>query len=186
MYLPAAARQAEEPEARGLIRAGGNPFGTCEPAAWAVTPNHATVTAREAAGRLQCFVELEQTRGDGSSGLLIEAARELALRMAYEDTVRVAELKIRSARFVRVHAEARVSDDQILEIAEYFHPRVQEIADASALGLLAARDPLGEASGRTPDAIGEGHQQHVGYRILVALCGRWTEAMASDFVAVRG
>ncbi|MGA7451194.1 MAG: indolepyruvate oxidoreductase subunit beta family protein [Rhodoplanes sp.] len=83
--------------------------------------------------RLQRFGDLEQTRGDGSSRLFDEAARELVLRMAYEDTVRVAELKIRSARFVRVHAEARVLDDQILEIAEYFHPRVQEIADTLPL-----------------------------------------------------
>jgi indolepyruvate ferredoxin oxidoreductase beta subunit len=49
--------------------------------------------------------------------------------MAYEDTIRVAELKIRPSRFERVREEVRVNDDQILEIAEFMHPRTQEIAD---------------------------------------------------------
>ena len=63
------------------------------------------------------------------------AARELALGMAYEDTVRVAELKIRPSRFQRVRDEVQVADGQILEIAEFFHPRVQEIADTLPAGL---------------------------------------------------
>jgi indolepyruvate ferredoxin oxidoreductase beta subunit len=41
----------------------------------------------------------------------------------------VAELKIRSSRFARVRAEAQIADGQILEIAEFFHPRTQELAD---------------------------------------------------------
>jgi indolepyruvate ferredoxin oxidoreductase beta subunit len=49
--------------------------------------------------------------------------------MAYEDTIRVAELKIRPSRFARVREEVRVADGQILEIAEFMHPRTQEIAD---------------------------------------------------------
>ncbi|MEZ5889117.1 MAG: DUF6537 domain-containing protein [Xanthobacteraceae bacterium] len=107
------------PDAQPIVRAGIARLIDYQDAAY----------ARLYLSRLQRLVELEQTRGDGSSRLLDEGARELVLRMAYEDTVRVAELKIRSARFARVRAEARVSDDQIFEIAEYFHPRVQEIAD---------------------------------------------------------
>jgi indolepyruvate ferredoxin oxidoreductase beta subunit len=49
--------------------------------------------------------------------------------MSYEDTVRVAELKIRPQRFERVRGEVSLTDGQILEIAEFFHPRTQEIAD---------------------------------------------------------
>jgi indolepyruvate ferredoxin oxidoreductase beta subunit len=49
--------------------------------------------------------------------------------MSYEDTIRVAELKIRSDRFRRVREEAGIEKGQILEIAEFFHPRTQEIAD---------------------------------------------------------
>src|SRR5262249_32650971 len=74
-------------------------------------------------------VEADRTRGDGTGRLLRETARQLALGMAYEDTIRVAELKIRPSRFDRVRDEVRVNDKQILEIAEFMHPRTQEIAD---------------------------------------------------------
>jgi indolepyruvate ferredoxin oxidoreductase beta subunit len=49
--------------------------------------------------------------------------------MTYEDTIRVAELKIRPDRFARVREEVRLGEGQVLEIAEFLHPRVQEIAD---------------------------------------------------------
>ena len=66
---------------------------------------------------------------DKDGRLIAETARQLALGMAYEDTIRVAELKIRPSRFERVREEVRVNDGQILEIAEFMHPRTQEIAD---------------------------------------------------------
>jgi len=47
----------------------------------------------------------------------------------------VAELKIRASRFARVREEAQIADGQILEIAEFFHPRTQEIADTLPAGL---------------------------------------------------
>jgi len=85
--------------------------------------------AKDFVGRMERFRSLELRHGDGSSRLLCEVARQLALGMAYEDTIRVAELKIRPGRFARVREEAQIAPDQILEIAEFFHPRVQEIAD---------------------------------------------------------
>jgi indolepyruvate ferredoxin oxidoreductase beta subunit len=99
--------------------------------------------AREFLARLAPLQEIERQRGDGSGTLLAETARQLALAMAYEDTVRVAELKIRSSRFARVREEIRIEDGQILEIVEFFHPRTQEIADT-----LPA--PLGRWLIRTP------------------------------------
>ena len=91
--------------------------------------------ARDFLARLQRFRDVERDHGDGSGRLLSEAARQLALGMAYEDTIRVADLKIRASRFARVREEAQVRDGQILEIAEFFHPRVQEIADTLPSGL---------------------------------------------------
>jgi indolepyruvate ferredoxin oxidoreductase beta subunit len=85
--------------------------------------------ARDFLSRLKPFQDIEEHHGDGSGRLLAETARQLALAMAYEDTIRVAELKIRSSRFARVRAETQIADGQILEIAEFFHPRTQEIAD---------------------------------------------------------
>jgi len=66
---------------------------------------------------------------DRDGSLIAETARQLALGMAYEDTIRVAELKIRPSRFERVRAEVGIANDQVLEIAEFMHPRTQEIAD---------------------------------------------------------
>ncbi len=79
--------------------------------------------------RLQDIREIERRRGDGSGRLLAETARQLALGMSYEDTVRVAELKIRPDRFQRVREEVRLGEGQLLDIAEFLHPRIQEIAD---------------------------------------------------------
>jgi indolepyruvate ferredoxin oxidoreductase beta subunit len=67
--------------------------------------------------------------------LLTETARQLALAMTYEDTIRVAELKTRASRFDRVRREAEVKDAQLLEVAEFMHPRTQEIADTLPAGV---------------------------------------------------
>ncbi|MFL6796683.1 MAG: indolepyruvate oxidoreductase subunit beta family protein [Xanthobacteraceae bacterium] len=85
--------------------------------------------AREYLARLEPLATLDRVHGDGSGRVLAETARQLALAMSYEDTIRVAELKIRGARFSRVREEAKLEPGQILEIAEFFHPRMREIAD---------------------------------------------------------
>src|SRR6185503_16839479 len=85
--------------------------------------------------RLKPIAEIDNKYGAGAGQLLAETARELALGMAYEDTVRVAELKIRPSRFERVREEVQAADGQIVEIAEFLHPRVQEIADTLPAGL---------------------------------------------------
>ncbi len=62
-------------------------------------------------------------------GLLTEAARHLALWMSYEDTIRVAALKVRASRFARVRDEVKAKDEQIVELTEYMHPRLEEICE---------------------------------------------------------
>ena len=79
--------------------------------------------------RLKPVADFDLGRGDGTFALLTEVARHLALGMAYEDTIRVAELKIRHSRFRRVADEVQLKDGQILQIAEFLHPRLQEIAE---------------------------------------------------------
>jgi indolepyruvate ferredoxin oxidoreductase beta subunit len=61
--------------------------------------------------------------------LIGETARHLALWMSYEDTIRVADLKTRAARFERVRKEVRSQTTQILAINEYMHPRIEEICE---------------------------------------------------------
>ena len=64
----------------------------------------------------------------------IEAAKYLANAMAYDDVIRVADLKTRGSRFARVRAEMSVADATLLQITEFFHPRAEEI-----VGLFPAR-----------------------------------------------
>jgi indolepyruvate ferredoxin oxidoreductase beta subunit len=73
-----------------------------------------------------------------------ELARHLALWMSYEDTIRVADLKVRPERFARVCKEARVKPNQVAHITEYLHPRVEEICDTMPawLGTLFLNTPL--------------------------------------------
>lgn len=72
---------------------------------------------------------------DGSGALLRDTARHLALWMAYEDTVRVADLKTRASRFARVQSEVRLQADQQIAIHEFMHPRIEEICDTLPAGL---------------------------------------------------
>jgi indolepyruvate ferredoxin oxidoreductase, beta subunit len=59
---------------------------------------------------------------------LTEAARRLALWMAYEDVPRVAELKIRPERFARIRVESEMAPGQILQVIDYLKPGPEEIA----------------------------------------------------------
>lgn len=61
--------------------------------------------------------------------LTAEVARQLALQMCYEDTIRVADLKIRGERIGRIRAEVGAADDQPVRIIEYFNPRLEEFCD---------------------------------------------------------
>ncbi|MBZ6379168.1 indolepyruvate oxidoreductase subunit B [Pacificimonas flava] len=67
--------------------------------------------------------------------LTAEAARHLALWMSYEDTIRVADLKVRETRMDRVRGEVRAEDDQLLKVTEYMHPRLREVCETLPAGM---------------------------------------------------
>jgi indolepyruvate ferredoxin oxidoreductase, beta subunit len=54
------------------------------------------------------------------------AAKHVANAMCYDDMIRVADLKTRSTRDARVRREVALGDDAILQVTEYFHPRIEE------------------------------------------------------------
>jgi indolepyruvate ferredoxin oxidoreductase, beta subunit len=112
------------PQAADLVRAGVERVADYQDLAY----------ARRYLARLAPVAALARAGSNGDR-LVAETARQLALAMTYEDTVRVAELKIRASRFARVREEVRVGDGQLLRIAEFMHPRVQEIADTLPAGL---------------------------------------------------
>jgi len=63
-----------------------------------------------------------------------EAARFLALWMAFDDVVRVADLKCRASRFARVRREVGASDEDVVRIVDHMRPGIPELA-----GLLPPR-----------------------------------------------
>ena len=57
-----------------------------------------------------------------------EVARHLAVRMSFEDVIRVAQAKTSRDRLERVRAEVRAKPNEPLEITEHFKPGNEEIA----------------------------------------------------------
>ncbi|MCC2097061.1 MAG: indolepyruvate oxidoreductase subunit beta family protein [Hyphomicrobiales bacterium] len=80
--------------------------------------------------RMRALVAAAPSASDPLVGhALGEAARRLALWMAYEDIPRVAELKTRGDRFARIRKEAEMQPGQLLRVYEYLKPGAEEIAD---------------------------------------------------------
>jgi indolepyruvate ferredoxin oxidoreductase beta subunit len=84
--------------------------------------------------QLEPVRDLDRQHGRGDYVLLRETGRYLALWMSYEDAIRVADLKIRRTRFERVQKEVRASGNQLVQINEFLHPGIQEIADILPVG----------------------------------------------------
>jgi indolepyruvate ferredoxin oxidoreductase beta subunit len=84
--------------------------------------------------RLDAVVALEP-KGSDSFALTERVARGLALWMSFEDTIRVADLKIRTARAKRVLQEVRPSSGQLVQVTEFMKPRIEEICGTLPVGL---------------------------------------------------
>jgi indolepyruvate ferredoxin oxidoreductase, beta subunit len=75
--------------------------------------------------------------GEGKNfALSAAAAKYIAVAMAYDDVIRVADLKTRATRYDRVIRENAVGSDQLVYTTEYMHPRLEEVAGTmpAALG----------------------------------------------------
>ena len=64
----------------------------------------------------------------GDEKLAAEVARHLALWMAYEDIIRVADLKTRPSRFARVRKEVGAKDGEPVVVIDYLKPGIEEFA----------------------------------------------------------
>src|SRR5262245_6124846 len=64
----------------------------------------------------------------GNEKLAAEVARHLALWMAYEDIIRVADLKTRASRFDRVRKEVGAKDGEPVVVIDYLKPGIEEFA----------------------------------------------------------
>jgi len=85
--------------------------------------------------RLERLAAQETRRPPEVDSLLEATARGLALWMTFEDPIRVADLKTRGSRFVRVREEVQASPGQLLGITEFVRPRVEEIAGTVPAGI---------------------------------------------------
>jgi indolepyruvate ferredoxin oxidoreductase beta subunit len=85
-----------------------------------------------------------------------EAARFLALWMAFDDIVRVADLKCRAARRARIGGEVKAVDGDVLRIWDHFKPGVPEFAGLlppAPARALTRWDRRRQAGGQAPFAI---------------------------------
>jgi len=85
--------------------------------------------ASEYLDRVASLLALDQKHGGEARNFefTVQAAKYVAVAMSYDDVIRVADLKIRAARFERVRKEVGARDDQIVYTTEYMHPRMEEI-----------------------------------------------------------
>ncbi|NOX73267.1 MAG: indolepyruvate oxidoreductase subunit beta family protein [Alphaproteobacteria bacterium] len=60
--------------------------------------------------------------------LTVEAAKYIANAMAYDDLIKVADLKTRASRVARVRAEMSAPGDAVMQVTEFMHPGATEIA----------------------------------------------------------
>ncbi|MGJ8543864.1 MAG: indolepyruvate oxidoreductase subunit beta family protein [Sulfitobacter sp.] len=76
------------------------------------------------------------TRDSAAQGweLSTTAAKYIANAMAYDDIIRVADLKTRKPRMSRIRAEMNAQEKNLVHVTEFFHPRADEI-----IGLMPAK-----------------------------------------------
>ncbi|MGA8654425.1 MAG: indolepyruvate oxidoreductase subunit beta family protein [Xanthobacteraceae bacterium] len=102
--------------------------------------------AGEYLGRLAKLYQLDQANGGAikNYAFTAAAAKYVALAMAYDDVIRVADLKTRSSRYDRVVRENGVGQGQIVYTTEYMHPRLEEVAGTmpAALGRFVETNPV--------------------------------------------
>lgn len=67
--------------------------------------------------------------------LTMNAAKYVANAMAYDDVIRVADLKTRAGRRARIEADLGVKGGQVLQTTEFMHPRAEEVVGLLPDGL---------------------------------------------------
>ena len=109
--------------------------------------------------RLQSVLAAEREadpQGTNNFAITTEMARWLALWMAFDDIVRVADLKSRASRWSRVHDEVKAGDDDLLMVYDHFKPGIPEFAALAPQGIadkLVAWDRKRVARGEQPWAM---------------------------------
>jgi indolepyruvate ferredoxin oxidoreductase beta subunit len=128
--------------------------------------------------RLQPFAEIETATGSTDYPLTCAAAKQIARAMAYDDVIRVADLKTRDSRFARVRAEVAARPDQIVYATEFMHPRMEEICGTLPAGLglwIEARPRLVAALRRLVDRGRRVRSGTVGWFLPLYMLAGWRQ-----------
>ena len=93
--------------------------------------------ADEYLNRIARILASDRAHGGELHGFALSqaAAKYIAVAMAYDDIIRVADLKTRSTRFDRIKKDMDLEDGQILYMTEFMHPRAEEIVSTLPRGL---------------------------------------------------
>lgn len=94
----------------------------------------------------QLYLDRLAEFADFSPELVGNISRYLALWMGFEDVIRVADLKTRADRTVKIADEIRAADGQIWYGHDYFHPRYEEFTDIlpASIGSAMANSKMWE------------------------------------------
>jgi indolepyruvate ferredoxin oxidoreductase, beta subunit len=103
--------------------------------------------------RLERLMRAEASSKDDAHPVTAEATRWLALWMAFDDIIRVADLKSRASRWDRVTQEVKAKEGDVLKVYDHFKPGVPELAALLPQGLankLLRWDRARVAHGKAP------------------------------------
>jgi indolepyruvate ferredoxin oxidoreductase beta subunit len=84
--------------------------------------------------RVERVLAFEPTEA-GSLPLTAATARSLALWMSFEDVMRVAQVKTRRGRALRIRQEVRAGSGELVQVREFVKPRIEEICGTLPAGL---------------------------------------------------
>ncbi len=89
--------------------------------------------------RLHHVAQIDRANGGEAQNFALTetAAKYIANAMAYDDLIRVADLKTRSRRGQRIAGETRVTAANVTRTTEYFHPGAREVCSILPAGLGA-------------------------------------------------
>ena len=88
----------------------------------------------------------------------VEAARWIAVAMAYDDVIRVADLKTRAERSRRVREEVGAGADEVVGTVEFFHPRLEEIYAMLPAALVRWIEGMPMVRGFLAKRVGKGQR----------------------------
>ncbi len=106
--------------------------------------------------RLERLLDAESASADAAHPVTAETTRWLALWMAFDDIIRVADLKSRASRWDRVTQEVKAKEGDVLKVYDHFKPGVPEMAALVPQGLankLLRWDRARVAKGQAPWAL---------------------------------